>query len=1247
MTHRRASIRIAAACLSAGVVALGTADAAPNKNLTAASAARIRERVGADARVSVNPATGVARFVSVPAGRPADLAPVAGAPAQKARAFFGQYADAFGIKDAARELSLKGTSTDRSGMTHLDFAQVYEGVPVFAGVLKAHFDAAGALRTVNGTFVPEINVSPIARVTAGEAGRIALERVQEQKAQSTAPAVLAAKLYVYRTGLAQGVAGKSHLAYEVEVGNKKDVRELVYVDAHTGAVVDQVSGIHEALARRVYDGGYGPTFEVWNEGDPLPHPDVDINNIIEFTGDTYDVFFNAFGRDSYTGTGTLMEIVNDDPTINCPNANWNGVSTNYCTGVTGDDTVAHEWAHAYTQFTHGLIYAWQPGALNESYSDIFGEVVDTVNGPNVPDNPRTAGQCSQFGGATPPTFTVNTGSAAGTYLASASVNEPPAGTYGPTPMAVAVPASACTPVTGVAGAFAIVDWTLLPDGSNECGSGVRATNVLNAGGLGVIFVAQPTGFLNLGSIAAIPSVQITAADGALIKASLPATSTMVLNTGTENSFRWLSGEDDPGFGGAIRDMWNPNCFGDPAAVSSGFYTCAATDGGGVHTNSGVPNHGFALLVDGGTFGGHTVNAIGMTKAAHIYYRAMTVYQHPATDFADHADSLEQSCVDLTGQPLADLFGGAAQTITAGDCTQVAEMIAGINLRTPPTFCNFQPMLQAGDPPLCPAGGGIAQTFFFDNFESAPASWTLGSYGTAPDFTPRAWTWTNALPPGRSGSAFFAPNPDIGTCAVGGDESGVITMTSPSVAVPATGAARLAYDHWMSTEGPWDGGNVKISVNGGPFTLVADADYTFNSYNGAIDPTSTNPMAGQAAFTGGDGGSVSGSWGRSVVNLAPYANAGDTVQLRYDLGSDGCTGFFGWYVDDVRLFSCAAATGTPALAIGDASVVEGNTGNVDLVLPVTLSTASGSTVTVDYATADGTAGAGDYNPATGTLTFAPGELSHGVTVSVVGDTTFEADEFFFANLSNASGATILDGQGVGTIINDDGVTAAGGTRSEIIHGTRVQKALTPVGTVAGADFYAVANQPFTSYEVVVDATSGDLGTAGPELTRVASDGTTVLQSSSPVGTGSSRSLRWSSTAAGNEYVRVQSTTCTTNCGPDDVYRLRAYETTYAIPRFNNSGTQVTVLLLQNPTDAAVTGHIYFWDAAGAQLHDEPVNLAPKALLVFNSATIPALNGQSGAITVTHDGAYGALAGKSVALEPATGFSFDSPMAPRSR
>ena len=91
------------------------------------------------------------------------------------------------------------------------------------------------------------------------------------------------------------------------------------------------------------------------------------------------MFRNTFGYNAWDGNGGKMITVNNDPRINCPNANWNGVTTNYCTGVTGDDTVAHEWGHAYTESTSGLIYQWQAGAMNEAYSDIWGETVDMLN----------------------------------------------------------------------------------------------------------------------------------------------------------------------------------------------------------------------------------------------------------------------------------------------------------------------------------------------------------------------------------------------------------------------------------------------------------------------------------------------------------------------------------------------------------------------------------------------------------------------------------------------------------------------------------------------------------------------------------------------------------------------------------------------------------------------------------------------------------------------------------------------------
>ncbi|TMF03079.1 MAG: hypothetical protein E6I38_13990, partial [Chloroflexi bacterium] len=112
---------------------------------------------------------------------------------------------------------------------------------------------------------------------------------------------------------------------------------------------------------------------------------------------------------------------------------------------------------------------------------------------------------------------------------------------------------------------------------------------------------------------------------------------------------------------------------------------------------------------------------------------------------------------------------------------------------------------------------------------------------------------------------------------------------------------------------------------------------------------------------------------------------------------------------------------PTLSINDVPVTEGDSGITSATFTVGLSTASGRTVTVSYATANGTAtsASGDYAAlSTTTLTFNTGETSKTVTVQVNGDTTGEGDETFFVNLSGATNATIADGQGQGTILNDD-------------------------------------------------------------------------------------------------------------------------------------------------------------------------------------------------------------------------------------
>ena len=117
--------------------------------------------------------------------------------------------------------------------------------------------------------------------------------------------------------------------------------------------------------------------------------------------------------------------------------------------------------------------------------------------------------------------------------------------------------------------------------------------------------------------------------------------------------------------------------------------------------------------------------------------------------------------------------------------------------------------------------------------------------------------------------------------------------------------------------------------------------------------------------------------------------------------------------------------SPSVSIDDVSAVEGNSGTTMMSFPVTLSAASTKSVSVNYATANGTATApADYTAASGTVRFAAGETSKTVQVAVVGDTIYEPTETFTVALSNPVNATIAVGSATGTLENDDPLVRPG-------------------------------------------------------------------------------------------------------------------------------------------------------------------------------------------------------------------------------
>lgn len=730
------------------------------------------------AQISINSLTQTPEFIRF--GKVNALSITGNSIKTKALNFVNQYEEIIGLP--ASQLEIASIKEDNDGFTHVTFNQKYNDVLVFDGQLRLHFNVANKLTSLNGNLLPITKVNAIPDLDADQAKNKALTNVISQGINYSGQPLFVFKneLFVFRKGLVENDFKGNYLVYKVEVRNDADVREYLFIDAHTGELVEQFTGIAHAMDRKVYEGSVSAANLVWEEGDALPGTlDIWQRNETITSGHVYSFFENAFGYLSYDGADAPMITINNNPNISCPNATWNGSTANYCNGTATDDVIAHEWGHAYTGSTSQLIYQFQSGALNESYSDIWGETIDLLN------NYEDAGE-------------------------------------------------------------------------------------------------------NLSD-----------------------------RTTCNNSLKWQVGEDATAFGGAIRDMYFPTCDGHPGKVTDGQYRCGTGDNGGVHSNSGVPNHAYALLVDGGNYNGQNINGIGFTKAAHIFWRAQSQYLTATSDFSVFADALEASGNDLLGINLEGLSttsvpaGPSGEIITAADLLELNKVILAVEFRINPDACGYQPLL-TDTTTLC--SNATSSPLFKEDWESGVSAWTITNFTTSTSWIDRNWVLETNLPKDRAGNGVFGADPINGNCTTS-IQHGILRLESPVINIPSTTVNdyQLAFNHNISTEEGWDGANIKYRINGGTWTLLPTASFTVNAYNldlivfqngaGASD----NPLKGEGAFSGSDEGGNTGSWVTSVADISGLGvNANDTFQLRFEVGTDGCNGTVGWYLDEVYLYSCSTA-----------------------------------------------------------------------------------------------------------------------------------------------------------------------------------------------------------------------------------------------------------------------------------------------------------------------------------------------------
>jgi large repetitive protein len=227
----------------------------------------------------------------------------------------------------------------------------------------------------------------------------------------------------------------------------------------------------------------------------------------------------------------------------------------------------------------------------------------------------------------------------------------------------------------------------------------------------------------------------------------------------------------------------------------------------------------------------------------------------------------------------------------------------------------------------------------------------------------------------------------------------ISINDASITEGNAGTKNLSFT--ISYSGPKNSLSVHWATADG--TALAGSDYTTSSGTANLAPTGSRSATVKVPILGDTANEPDETFTVNLTNAQPSTKA---VILK----AQGV----GTILND---------DGPPSISVDDVTIPEGDAGTSNANFTVTLSRVTTRSVSVDYATNDGAATApSDYASANGTLTFNPGQTTKTVHVAVNGDTGWEPNETFTLDLANPVHATVSDGQGLGTITNDDPLPA---------------------------------------------------------------------------------------------------------------------------------------------------------------------------------------------------------------------------------
>lgn len=463
-----------------------------------------------------------------------------------------------------------------------------------------------------------------------------------------------------------------------------------------------------------------------------------------------------------------------------------------------------------------------------------------------------------------------------------------------------------------------------------------------------------------------------------------------------DSVRWLMGEDLTSLG-VIRNMKDPTKLPSgvngpffspsPDATNSQHYTGDTADSGGVHTNSGVNNKAAYLMTDGATFNGVTVSGIGADKVAAIYYTVSTAFLTSASDYQDLGAALGAACDALAGS--------GAYGIAAADCVQVRNAVLATKMADQP------PAAAAPEASICPPGQSTSDLFFDDMERPENGNWA-SSAATGEN----VWYYPPVHPlygeqvyatSGKSNLWGDNPgDPDENGPGITPVDSSIAMTRDISVPAGASMHFRHAFGFEASSFTNYDGGVVEYSTNGGQTWLDAKNLFAENGYPVTLAGDASHALAGRMAF-----GRVSNGYISSRLNLSPLA--GQSVRFRFRIGADEYIPDYGWFIDDMRIYTCSSALPQVGWQSGAAVSVPENAGDVQL--QVKLSGTTDKTVTLPV-TASGTAVAGsNYLLKTSQVTIAAGQTSATVFVQLINNGVWETDKTLVLTLGTPQNATL--------------------------------------------------------------------------------------------------------------------------------------------------------------------------------------------------------------------------------------------------